>query len=89
MNPYFIYWIFLPRWMVFLSMSKTLVLKVATQCRKRIPISQSGKLRLRELVESLTFTLYLAEPGSDVALLNPKTHAVFIQHRMGVPPSVA
>lgn len=46
---------------------------------KRIPISQSGQLRLREFEKSFTFTYYMAEPGPKPALLNLKIQAVLIQ----------
>lgn len=49
---------------------------------KKNPHSWEGKLRLREYEQSPTFTKYVAEPGSKLALLNPKTQAVLIQRRV-------
>ena len=49
---------------------------------KKNPHSREGKLMLRECEQSPTFTKCVAEPGSKLVLLNPKTQAVLIQYRV-------
>lgn len=55
---------------------------------KKNPHSQKGKLRLGEDKQSSAFTLYMAEPRSEPALLNAKTQAVSIQYKVWFLPSV-